>query len=1254
MFSQSSVTLESYAAFVRSIYSTYAAADEKERRQIRMSIWGKLGDFYYPSNPVAEQKMNNTVFVPELDENKFIIRHCTIEHGHAAGTLEFSKDKAIIKTIVSSEPTTKRHTIITIDNNGIIVETFDVDDKGNEINKTVKVGEVAVRQLNNFFFNCNLHTIPELAKPFLNSSAQPASVGNQEESKLTSIAIPAEDEQLYPSQLSPVHRSTDAEVKARLGATELLPQYEPYQSPYPQYQPYQPPVAPQYQAPSYTSKRYDDNESKQDFSLADFQEIEMYMFRKDVEQNPYFNTGKRKGKDYKTYADIDCLDLSEARNKPGLFSRIWNTYTKVEIPQGELGLIIHNGQKEIIAPGTYYFSQSTTLDTSKGKDGKVKASDPLIEHGNIKIVTVPRGHLEHAFVQDEKGKSKHGLMGPGRYCFDNNADKVSSVINPYGLETSLKNDKTVFKVIVPDGKAGFGKIKESEGLGSDVQTYPSGKTIVNTEIETFEGRVSTKVQSVPLKKIQITLNDGITATVDATVSYQIPDDTKAFKEQSSIQKVVIACGRTEGVIKNKIECEGGLAQQAVEAACANMNYHKLLQDNKIVINAPETDLNTPENTEYQGVKFLSVSFNNIVFDKQHADRIAANAIGNIESSLEELDDKNSVAYQTMRADILYELELTSKPESKEQSESLTATSSVPKLDIANLDGEETRNKMQSDTVPSEGHTSSPAESAEYFERKEIIKKAVAEDGNYQFHTPIAVGVTPILVPCISESYFNSFKGWFSWFRNLGKKPIEIAQDEIGLIRINGTPEFLKPGTYYLPSSIEWVRKEKIKSQTGEIIVFQHDSITVANIPAGNRLYVEDNTLYSDGSVKDYSLLGEGIHVIDSPTMTYRELIPSQDALMVKRSDDEKSRIKATELEFSLEASPPVPGKNIVYLREKMGCIAYTLQDPKTGQRVDGVLKKELQDPNSGQRVEVPIKAPLEWGEEAIRKLEVEIRQALALEQKIEYIPEQDKNNKVLAVKIGPTEAGIFYNEKGKICICGPGELQLQDGETYYSKVKLEGKKEITVEAYTADNIRVKVKAVVDYKLPIQHLQKAIREGGPNKIVNEIEKFATQAVVRQVRSFNYISTAMLTGAKSEVVQTSFSKISKKDAQNDLRANLGNLEDSGIAITKVSLVDQIEPTDPKVKRALFKILSKKAEIREAIRDEFQQELLEQSRKRVQQQIDAKRARVNDNVSASQLGAQSMYASASQQTSLSSSQLQPPQQYQPYQPPSRGNGN
>ncbi len=1241
-----SISRENYTAFVRSIYSTYAASDEKVREVIRAKIREKIGIFYCPSE---RPNQNNAicVFDFDIDKKELAILHSHTAHGQGTGSIKFKLNEAII-TIRPPVNSSKLATEIIVDN-----ET---------------VSEESQSQLANFLSQCELHTIPELAQGFHHYPSLSATVEESPIKSSSAVSTPnqgvspkvkhvrqhqtlpdSQSQRFQPPQqyikpdfknqsFQPAQQQEEKTFPQYQSLPFSQPQYAPQEHSYQQYQTFPFPPAegedsPQYQSyPSvqqqpadhkahrkiYTSKRYDNNINKKPSIPI------RCLTRSDIETDPFFNKDRINKPGYKAYKGIHCIDLTKATQYPGLFWRF--NHTKVQINEGEVGLITHNNKEEILAPGIYYFTKSTVLNTDKGKGGKVKTSAPLIEHGNIKVVTVPRGHLEHVFMPVGQ-KNKRFIMKPGRYFFDNNADKVKRVVNPYGLKTSLENDKTTFLITVPEGKVGLGKIKQySDLLQSDVQTYLPGKNLVDTDIEEFEDLTSTKIQTATINKISIPLQDGTIATADAVISYVIPDESKrGHKVKSSLQKVVENFGRTEDVIKEQIENpEKGLAIQAIRAQCANLTSNRLLQDNEVIISNPEDDLNVTQNRDYKGVQFLSVTFNNITFDQKRADQLSTSAIAKIEQHLRELDDKESDAYIKMRKGILCDLGLAQIPETKVQSDK-NLPQHVKKRELAELNGEadEKRNEAQPHKLPSE-ITLSPENSADYFKG---TPRLVEEGGNYQSYV-----TRNGKIPCISDSYLKSLSGWLctsqwlNWLPNriTGNQQVEVKADEIGLIRINGKPELLKPGKYNLPSSIEWVRSEKILSDENEKIIIQHDSITIANIPAGDTLYVEDNTLYEDGSLKEYSYLDKGIHVIDSPTMTHREVIVDcvKKTRKVKQTADENDRLIERKYELCLEEAPQAPTlpvKRKLYLRSVNGYIGYTMQDSK-GARADGVLN---------------IEAPRTFTMEALRKLEIQILHELA-ENK--HIPSLEKD-KLLTILIGPTEAGIFYDAMGNICIAGPGELEMQEGWTFYKKIPLEGTQKVTVEAYTADNIRVEVKATVHYQLPIQQLQDAIRRAGVNKIENEIARVAKDAVTKQVRSLDYIAAAKITCSESQELQTSFLSLSKEAHQKILRSNLRKLMDSGIAIVDVQLDDQITPTDPKVRMALLKILNKKADIREAIKDEHREQLHQQMLARVHQQEMPRPAQQssNDAVSAPQL--QTLGINARRQT-------QP--LYQPYLAP------
>lgn len=842
-------------------------------------------------------------------------------------------------------------------------------------------------------------------------------------------------------------------------------------------------------------------------------------------KHPSLNTEEKSGN---LYAGVNCLQANELQIPPkNWLSSFW--MTTVHVKDGEFGLITHQGKKEFLAPGMYYLPSTTTWERN------VKASDSLIQHGNITVVTVPDGHLSHIVnpvaIGDREAKDRnYYLLTPGRHVFNKPA-RISKVVNPYGLEVSLDTNSRVCFARVCEGKLGYGVITDGS-----VGVIPLGLKELDLEADngyeqiTFKGRLSTKMQSVTLKKVKIKLDDGADATIDVIVSYEIPNDADlvSTKEKNSVQKIVKKFGYDEEKIKAGIEKEfevrdektgqitkeEGLAIQEVKKQYKNMSRSALLRASKKTITYPAL-LAAPYSSPPDGVKFHSFLVTNVTLAPENERKQINDVVAQIERhskadllSLRKSEPGYSAIRDRVKEKILEPTnaqiqDLQQRVNGPAQNPYVTASlshSNLPRGDdkkneLRNRGGEQ-KERLKQLAKPN-SHVCFPKDSGVYFNS---VDRRV-DSGIYMKYENI---------PCVTADYLRGhetgafYRGtWFwtkaaEWFSNWiqGKT---VKQGEIGLIRIKGRPEFLAPGTYYLPSSVEWIGTKNVSDK-----MIKHDSITIANIrSAEDRVYAEDNTLRdSEGNLKSYKLLDVGTHVIDSPTTEYRELVPCDKAVVVQKTEDERSRTK-----------------------------------------LDG--------------------------------------------KKTSVTPDLNPNNKVLSVTIDPGEVGIYYDKNGEINVLDPGNHNLEAEWKWYKRFSTElQKKKITVQAYTADEICVTVNTTVTYQIPPQNVCRVIRDFGINKYENEIERLLMEIVIEDIHSLNYITGAKVTtreqkSAENEVPQgpelsfANFTQTANQAALTTLRTAT-----NGINILEVEIDDKITPVHPAIveanKQRLEMIRKREAEI------------------------------------------------------------------------------
>lgn len=801
---------------------------------------------------------------------------------------------------------------------------------------------------------------------------------------------------------------------------------------------------PSYTAPS-RHNRFDDSQPYNSSAIPS--EFRGYHLTSRLSRKKFLSNN-RVGDDYqecKEPGDIPFIKLPpEMSVHKDWLTRWRNKIVRVEVRYDEYGLITHNNKKEFLKPGIYYLPKATTTWHTN-----VKADKPLIEHGDIKIITVPEGHYNHLGPLNSQLKrdweSKYGqpfyLLAPGRHVLDAGDVKNSKVLDPYGLEVTLEGGDKVLFARVPNSKKGFG-LKSPEA-GSSVCEYPVGLTYVDPDSE-FKGRVSTKVRTVTLKDVKINLKGNKQVTVDVMVNCVIPDDAHLLSKydnlpgalnMSSVCKVVQNYGYDEDQINQAIEGPNGLAEQVVKNLCSKEDISTFIKHNQRVINAPDINLNTQQNWHsYKGVKFLSVVFTKINLSESDDQQQVQKVIEEIENlSKRELQllEPNGISYLDIRNQVVESFLADSKNQIKQLEAELSdvplnenkTVSPLPSMTPVGLYNQrQWRQEQQRREIKASSqryreyknfHLFQPGQSKDYF--KSVDRDIGSKYQNYNPETAI---------PCLNEKYINSLRGngYIEKFLRFLPKFLtgrKIEQGEIGLIRVNGRPEFLAPGSYsFLPPSIEWVGTRKISDK-----LIKHDSITIANIKTDRDImYAENNTLVDDsGNLQSYGLLDVGVHVIDSPTTCYKDREDCKQAFIVKKSEDECSRIKK-------------PRKNV-------------------------------------------------------------------------KLPEQDPSNKVLSVNVAFNEAVNFYDENGELGVLGPGQSDIEAKWMIYSRDSTDlNTKTMTVEAYTADGVLVTVPVTVKYQIPVENnqLYTANLEFGVNKKMAAVEMLIVEKVIEKIQSWNYIT------------------------------------------------------------------------------------------------------------------------------------------------------
>lgn len=225
-------------------------------------------------------------------------------------------------------------------------------------------------------------------------------------------------------------------------------------------------------------------------------------------------------------SDEDIYDAIENRGylqKPG-----FPTWLGIHlIQQGEIGLLLDNGNPVFLAPGRYTFESPL-----KKFLGTKSISDARIDLGPIQIVTINQGELG---LSTKNGKNI--ILEPGRYFLEAPHKFVKSVLaNQRVIELGTHR-----RITVPEGYV-FIAIDDGEQI-IITPSHEGRKGPYITDSPTFLYNADTCLQPtqrqvVELEKLTVNTKEMIPIKIEGLITYRISDPKTAFLSVNDVHGAI--------------------------------------------------------------------------------------------------------------------------------------------------------------------------------------------------------------------------------------------------------------------------------------------------------------------------------------------------------------------------------------------------------------------------------------------------------------------------------------------------------------------------------------------------------------------------------------------------------------------------------------------------------------------------------------------------------------------------------------------
>ena len=380
-----------------------------------------------------------------------------------------------------------------------------------------------------------------------------------------------------------------------------------------------------------------------------------------------------------------------------------------------------------------------------------------------------------------------------------------------------------------------GEVKSQINVGV-IESDNGGVSILQPEY-VFRRRLSTKVQSEKIETEALSLNSQgkiVNVEVKAIVSYQIQDKRKAAVKYG-LEKDAIENGvkqLAERWVKAKARVTALIRQPNNEKKAAPPAYQYLEEENT-ELTAVEKEMNAA------GIMFNSVVFTSaILADRtektKHTDLIVDKIYAAIDAELQAA--RTSAGKEALVKEIKQKIAEDHQAELGQLKTKLRIQLERNREKQNTLNSHEQEVKIQSDF--NLFNQSKEFEDLQLVADRSTIffNKTLKPNNDYEVYNNIR---------CLNyRPEMFALKGLWrllpDWLTGRKTVTVTVEKDQIGLIKFQGQPEFLKPGTYCLPASA-WVGAKELKP--GSLI--QHGAMTIRYVARGELGYAEDLTLRDD-------------------------------------------------------------------------------------------------------------------------------------------------------------------------------------------------------------------------------------------------------------------------------------------------------------------------------------------------------------------------------------------------------------------------